>query len=117
VFVSEHFRRPTYDYRAVWMESTQRTASILDSNELCAAASKLVSESLEILSVSVWLADENHRRLSLAGSTALFGQAARDIEKAGKNAPQMIKYLREHPRFLDLTEQKLAWPEEIMEAG
>jgi hypothetical protein len=117
VFVSEHFRRPTYDYRAVWMESTRRTASILDPGELCATASKLVSESLEILSVSVWLTDEAQRRLSLAGSTALFGQSARDIEKSGKSAPELIQYLREHAGCIDLTEHRLTWPAEIMEAG
>jgi putative PEP-CTERM system histidine kinase len=117
MFVAEHFRRPTYDYRAVWMESTHRTTSILDAGELCAAGSKLVSESLEILSVSVWLVDEGQRRLSLAGSTALFGQTVRTIEKAGKSAPELLHYLREHTRCVDLAEQKFSWPEEIMEAG
>jgi putative PEP-CTERM system histidine kinase len=117
VFVNHHFRRPTYDYRSVWMESTQRTVSILDPGELCAAASKLVSESLEILSVSVWLVDEGQRRLSLAGSTALFGQSARDIEKAGKSALELIQYLREHTGCIDLTEHKFNWTAEIADAG
>ena len=117
MFVSRHFRRPTYDYRAVWMESTQRTASILDAGELSAAVSKLVSESLEILSVSVWLVDESQRRLSLAGSTALFGPGTKSIEKAGKSAPELIQYLRHHPNCIDLDEHDFAWPSEVMEAG
>ena len=117
MFVSQHFRRPVYDYRTVWMESTQRTASILDERELSAAVSKLVSESLEILSVSVWLADESQRRLSLAGSTALYGAYAREMEKAGKSAPELIQYLREHPGCVDLAAREFKWPAEIMKCG
>ncbi|HET9943055.1 MAG TPA: XrtA/PEP-CTERM system histidine kinase PrsK [Terriglobia bacterium] len=117
MFVSEHFRRPIYDYRTVWMESTKRTTSVLDERELSAAVSKLVSESLEILSVSVWLADEPQRRLTLAGSTALYGARAREMEKAGKSAPDFIRFLREHPGCIDLADHELEWPREIMEAG
>ena len=117
MFVSAHFRRPLYDYRSVWMESTQRTTSVLDERELSAAVSKLVSESLEILSVSVWLADESHRRLVLAGSTALYGARARDMEKAGKGAPEFIRFLRENPGFVDLADHEFDWPREIMKCG
>lgn len=117
LFVSRHFHRPIFDYRAVWMESTQRTTSVLDAAELSAAFSKLVSESVEILSVSVWLGDESQRRLSLAASTALFGQKTREIGRAGKGAAELIEYLREHPGCIDLTEHKLEWATGIMESG
>jgi putative PEP-CTERM system histidine kinase len=116
-FVGRHFHRPVYDYRAVWMETTLRTTSILDAGELSAAASKLVSESLEVLSVSVWLADDSQRRLLLAGSTALFGQRAKEVEKAGKGAPEFIEYLRTHPKCIDLADHSFSWPTEIMGAG
>jgi hypothetical protein len=80
MFVSQHFRRPMYDYRTVWMESTQRTTSILDERELSAAVSKLVSESLEILSVSVWLADESQgRQLSTAPMPGKWRRRARAL--------------------------------------
>ena len=117
VFVSENFRRPIYDYRAVWMKSTQRTASIVNAGELSSAVSKLVSESLEVLSVSVWVADESQRRLSLAGSTALYGARAREMEKAGKSAPAFVQFLKEHPGCVDLEDCDLAWPREIMRCG
>src|SRR5262249_4984021 len=55
LFVSRHFRRPEYDYRAVWMELTQRTRSLVDIRDLSTAVSRLVSERLEVLSVTVWL--------------------------------------------------------------
>jgi hypothetical protein len=58
LFVGRHFSRPVYDYRSAWMELTQRTTSILDANQLSNAVSRIVSESLDIHSVSVWLVDE-----------------------------------------------------------
>ena len=117
LFVSEHFRRPMYDYRATWMESTRRTTSIVQAGELSSAVSKLVSESLEILSVSVWLADESQSRLTLSGSTALYGARAREMEKAGKSAAAFVRFLSEHPGCVDLQEHDFAWPREIMQRG
>jgi putative PEP-CTERM system histidine kinase len=117
LFVSKHFHRPMYDYRSVWMESTQRTTSILDAGELSAAASKIISECLEIMSVSVWLVDDSQQRLSLAASTAMFGTRAREIERAGKSAPAFIEFLRGQPHCIDLAEHTLAWPSEIMASG
>jgi putative PEP-CTERM system histidine kinase len=117
LFISEHFRRPMYDYRSVWMESTKRTTSIVNAGELSSAVSKLVSESLDILSVSVWFADDSQRRLTLGGSTALYGTRARQMEKAGKSAPELLLFLRDHPGCIDLKQSDLLWPEEIMAAG
>ena len=117
LFVSAHFRRPIYDYRAVWMDATRRTASIVNPAELSAAVCKMVSESLDILSVSVWFADDAQRRLTLGGSTALYGTRAREMAQAGKGAREFLEFLREHPGFIDLQDHKLAWPREIMAAG
>jgi putative PEP-CTERM system histidine kinase len=117
LFVSAHFRRPIYDYRAVWMDATSRTASIVNPAELSAAVCKMVSESLDILSVSVWFADDAQRRLTLGGSTALYGTRAREMAQAGKSASEFLQFLREHAGFIDLKEHKLTWPREIMAAG
>ena len=117
VFVSRHFRRPIYDYRSIWMELTSRTTSLMDGNELCTAAARMVSESLEILSVSIWLLDESERRLILGGSTAISGPNVREIEKAGKSAGDFIRLLRQQSGCLDLDIFDLRWPKEIMEAG
>jgi putative PEP-CTERM system histidine kinase len=114
LFVSRHFHRPIYDYRRVWMELTRRTTSLVDANELSTAGSRMVSKSLEILSVSVWLVDESQRRLTLGGSTALSGIHGREIEKAGKSAPDFIRFLREQPGCVDLDTVTFSWPEEIM---
>jgi putative PEP-CTERM system histidine kinase len=116
LFVSKHFRRPVYDYRKVWMELTQRTASLVDVNELGDVASRMVSNSLEILSVSVWVIDDSRRRLTLVGSTAIPVAQAKELERAGKNAAELIRVLQDKEGCLDLEEVGCTWSNEIMRA-
>ena len=89
----------------------------MDPKELSTAAARMVAESLEFLSVSIWLVDESERRLKLAGSTTLSGPRTREIEKAGKGAADFIRFLRRKSGCLDLDTVDFAWPTEIMEAG
>ena len=116
-FVTRHFHRPIYDYRSVWMDLTQRTTSLMDIHQLSGAISKMVSESLEILSVNVWLVDETMQRLTLTGSTAFSHSQAKELEKAGKSAPDFIQFLLKHRFPVDLEEAPFEWPKEIMQAG
>jgi putative PEP-CTERM system histidine kinase len=116
-FISEHFHRPVYDYRRVWMDLARRTTSLIDAKELSTAVCRMVSESIEVLSVSVWLVDESQRRLSLAGSTAFSGARASEIEKAGKSASELIYFLQQKPGCVDFEETEFAWPKEIMAEG
>src|SRR5437667_11490610 len=115
-FVSRHFRRPIYDCQKVWMELTERTASIMDVHELSTAVCRIVSESLGFHSVTVWLVDESQRRLSPAGSTALSRLPDKELEEAGKSAPEFIRFLGEHKGCTDLDDCGLSWPKEIMQA-
>ncbi|HEX4998811.1 MAG TPA: XrtA/PEP-CTERM system histidine kinase PrsK [Terriglobia bacterium] len=121
LFVTRHFQRPNYDYRKVWNELTRRTATLVDPNQLSAVFCTTVSESLEILSVSVWLADESQRRLTLAASTAIPAAEARNVEAAGKSAAAFIQVLQGLTVCVDLAERppdrNADWPREIMEAA
>lgn len=74
-FVSRHFKRPQHDFRKLWMLFAQRMSGILDHDAVCELAVKLVSETFNVLSVSIWRVDERKGRLVCAASTA---QLARD---------------------------------------
>ena len=74
-FVSRHFKRPQHDFRKVWMLFTRRMSGVLDQDAVCAVAAKLISETFNVLSVSIWRVDERKGRLLCAASTA---QLARD---------------------------------------
>jgi putative PEP-CTERM system histidine kinase len=95
------------------MDLTQRTTSLLDAQELSTAVSRMVSESLDVLSVSVWLVDESERRLTLSGSTAFSGHHAKGMEKAGKNAAELISHLKAQTGILDFNKRDFAWRTEI----
>ena len=117
LFVTSHFKRPAYDYRRVWMDLTKRTTSLVGAAELSTAVCRMLSDSLEILSVNVWLVDESQRRLTLAGSTSIPQTLSKSLERAGTSAPELIRYLRENPDTLDLDEKSFAWASEIENAA
>jgi putative PEP-CTERM system histidine kinase len=68
-FVSRHFKRPAHDYRRIWSTFAQRTATCLAPHEYARQAIRLVSETFDALSVTVWLVDRE--RLVCAASTSL----------------------------------------------
>ncbi len=70
-FVSRHLKRPLHDYRAVWTTFTERTTAVMDRQEFARAAVKVISETFEVLSVTLWLVDSSRNHLTLAASTAL----------------------------------------------
>ncbi|PYL88733.1 MAG: hypothetical protein DMF14_15800 [Verrucomicrobia bacterium] len=77
-FVSRHFSRPQYDFRIIWTQFTQATSSAIDDPTLCAASAKLISETFNVLSVSVWLFDEEKNKLRLEASTSRARNAMSD---------------------------------------
>ena len=62
-FVSRHFSRPQYDFRSIWTRFTQSTSSAIDDPTLCAASAELISETFNVLSVGVWLFDDEKSKL------------------------------------------------------
>lgn len=68
-FISRHFKRPIYDYQKVWSGFTENTASLTNIKDLCFAVTALVSHTCDVLSVSLWLIDDQQESLSLAHST------------------------------------------------
>jgi len=69
-FVTRHFARPQHDSRRIWTLATRQMASVLDPNGLCAAAAKLISETFEVLSVSIWLVEDRKQQIIPVASTS-----------------------------------------------
>jgi putative PEP-CTERM system histidine kinase len=69
-FVSRNFKRPQHDVRRVWTRFTACLAGHQDPSVLCAAVVKLLSETFNALSVSIWLVDSQSDRLVFAASTS-----------------------------------------------
>ncbi len=77
-FASRHFERPQHDFRKVWTSSTRHMSSARDSSSLCAASAKLISETFNILSVTILLLDERKEQFAFAASTSQSQGAAGD---------------------------------------
>ncbi len=106
-FVSRHFSRPQYDFRKVWTQFTQSTSSAIDDPGLCAASAELISETFNVLSVAIWLFDDEKRMLQLEASTSHARGAAGDdaIEFSG----DLLSGLTKVRKALDLEKIKQEW--------
>jgi putative PEP-CTERM system histidine kinase len=69
-FVGRHFARAQHDSVRIWTEFSRRLANVKDQASLCAASTRLVSETFEVLSVTIWLLDEQKEQFILGASTA-----------------------------------------------
>ena len=76
--VSRHFKRPQYDFRQIWARATQSMSNVFDQSGVSAAAARLISETFNVLSVSIWLLDEQDR-LVFAASTSRSEREANDV--------------------------------------
>ena len=115
-FVIRNFKRPLYDYRSAWMDLTSRTTSLVDVNELCTEAAKIISTTLDFLSVNIWLCEEGETRLALAGSTVFTRAQAAELLRSGKMVEAVIHALELPVTRVDLEEKPLEWAQDIMQA-
>ena len=104
-FVSHHFKRPQYDFRQIWTRFTQCTSSVLDQPGLCASATKLISETFSVLSVTIWLFDERDR-LAFAASTSKSERETTGALRNLTNLQPALANLRELSKPFDLEKAK-----------
>jgi putative PEP-CTERM system histidine kinase len=108
-FVSRHFQRPMYDYRTVWRTFTEGTASRVEPTEYCRAVVKLLTEIFQTLSVTLWLVDDHHERLTLAASTSLSERQALELTPNDADAAGVIRHLRRHSEPVDIERLQADW--------
>jgi putative PEP-CTERM system histidine kinase len=72
-FAVRHFSKAQHDSVHVWSLFSQRLTSVTEADDLCVVSAKLISETFEALSVTVWLVDEEKGGLRIGASTK--GQA------------------------------------------
>ena len=116
-FISRNFKRPLYDSRKVWSQFTEKTAHATDPASLCDATTKLISDTFNVLSASIWLVDETEKQIVFVASTALPStQTARRIQ-TGSEAEPFLTHLRNHPFPFDLDETLEPWAAELRQTN
>ena len=114
-FISRNFHRPLYDSRKVWSQFTGKTAHATDQPSLCRATANLISETFNVLSATIWLADESEKNLSFIASTALQSEQARI--KTEIDSKLFFAALRAAPGPFDLDASNEAWAVELRRAN
>lgn len=112
-FISRHFKRPQYDYQKIWEDFTQKTASVTTTDELCKIIVKMVSDTLEILSVSIWLVDEKQQKLSFGGSTVFDAAQVGEMHFFKEGGARMISAMINQTMPLDLKGREDDWVSDL----
>ena len=68
--VARHFGRSQHDSVRIWAEFSRRLANVKDQAALCAVSARLVSETFGVLSVTIWLLDEQNEQFIAGACTA-----------------------------------------------
>lgn len=113
-FISRHFKRPQYDYQKLWEDFTWRTTSVTQTRDLCNVIVRMVSETLEILSVSIWLVDEKQESLSFGGSTVFTETDTEKFELTGQRGGYMIRAMSDKTMPVDLQDCNDDWVEDLL---
>ena len=103
-FVGRHFGKAQHDSVRIWAGCSQRLANVKDEPGLCSTSERFVSETFEVLSVTVWLLDE--------GKTRQPSQAA-GVAPPGTVSDAVAAGLRTKPLPFDLEAVNEAWAEEL----
>ena len=107
--VNRYFQRPIYDYRAVWRNFSEGTASCVDQTELCRTVVKLTADVFQALSVTIWLVNEKKDSLNLAASTSLSEARAGECAPEETEARAVIAYFEHHLDPIDIESATDAW--------
>jgi putative PEP-CTERM system histidine kinase len=107
--VSRHLVRPIHDYRSLWTLFAERTASMVTRESLCREVARLVSETFNVLSVTIFLFDPHKQQLSFGASTSLSEDVANKILKTKGVDLGCISEAEITGEPVDLDQSKEAW--------
>jgi putative PEP-CTERM system histidine kinase len=111
-FTSQHFRRAQHDSVRVWGLFSRRLASVKDQADLSTVCARLISETFEALTVTVWLVDEEKRQLVVGASTA--GRPRTSTSDAVDIcSAEVVTALETMSSPFDLEERGEPWREEL----
>jgi putative PEP-CTERM system histidine kinase len=112
-FVGLHFKRAQHDSVRIWAEFSRRLSNVKDQAGLCSVSARLVSETFEVLSVTVWLLEEQKAQFIAAASTApQAGEATADNPLVAAS-DAVVAGLRARSSPFDLEGLEEPWAEEL----
>jgi putative PEP-CTERM system histidine kinase len=113
VFVVRHFRKAQHDSVRIWTLFSLRLASVTDQPRLCTVSAKLISETFDVLSVTVWLLDEEKGRFVVGASTGRQTSEASGANSGEAASTAVTNALRVRFSPFDLEGVNEPWAEEL----
>ncbi|MBS1858203.1 MAG: PEP-CTERM system histidine kinase PrsK, partial [Acidobacteria bacterium] len=113
VFVARHFARAQHDSVRIWAEFSRRLANVKDQAGLCTASARLVSETFEVLSVTIWLLDESREQLIAGASTVPQAGETSTGDPPATASSAVAGGLRMRSAPFDLEAVEEPWAEEL----
>jgi putative PEP-CTERM system histidine kinase len=111
-FIAVQMKRPRYDYRKEWTKFTEKTSMITEMDSLCRMVARMVSDTMEVLSVTVWLLDESRSRLIPTGSTVFSETGAGHlISEEGKT--RLVQAMIHQEMVVDLDDPEMVWARDL----
>jgi putative PEP-CTERM system histidine kinase len=114
--VSRHLRRPIHDYRKVWTLFTERTAALVTHEEYCRAVTCLISETFSVLSVTLFLVDDQKHQLLFGASTSLNEAQANEILRGAPDVAALADW-RGNADPVDMDNSAEPWLLELRKLG
>jgi len=110
-FAVRHFRKAQHDSVRIWTLSSQRLATVQDKAGLCTASVRLISETFDALSVTLWLMDG--KSLVPGASTARDWSDSSPSDDQVEAAGGLEEALAARPAPFDLDEVHAPWAEQL----
>ena len=114
--VSRLFERPLYDYRQIWSQFTEATSTLSTTKELGSAIVNMISETLDCLSVSLWVTEESRDALVFVASTALTEEQARKMRMMGQDGAELMLALWDREMPVDFEDTNEEWVTDFRES-
>lgn len=109
-WISTHFHRPRYDYRKLWTSFTEATSHTIEENDLCQASARMISQTFDALSVTIWLFTNEWDRLHLAGSTSTISSPNSSSEKlTPEKVQELAQALEKEEKPVNIDTREASW--------
>ena len=113
IFVGRHFTKSQHDSVKVWTTFSQRLANVADQTALCRASARLLAETFDVLSVSIWLLDDEMNRFVLATTTATVQSSEHVSHIPNRASEEIVAGLADRSKPFDLDGVGSGWADEL----
>ena len=112
-FVRRHFARAQHDSVSVWAGLSRSLANLKDEADLCKASTTFVSETFDVLTVTMWVLDRGKAQVVAGGSTAGHSGQAFGATPPGTASDAFAAGLRDRSAPFDLESVEEEWAKEL----